>query len=196
MLKKFLQPEPALARPNLPAATVAPPPVSAAPLAVPETTPEAIKPLAKEAEGNKLIVGPNIKLKGAEITDCEILVVEGRVEAAMDSRQIRISECGVFAGKAEIDVADVGGQFDGELTARTHLIIRSTGKVTGTIRYGAVTIEQGGVISGDVAPFTEVNATKNTPGITLTTHDQPRRESARPDSMAHTLAMRGPVARR
>ena len=30
---------------------------------------------------SKLIVGPDIKLKGAEITDCDTLVVEGRVEA-------------------------------------------------------------------------------------------------------------------
>src|SRR4051812_27649985 len=37
-----------------------------------------------EAKVSKLIVGPDIKLKGAEITDCDTLVVEGRVEASMD----------------------------------------------------------------------------------------------------------------
>src|SRR5690242_5028710 len=31
--------------------------------------------------GSKLIVGPDIKLRGVEITDCDTLVVEGRVEA-------------------------------------------------------------------------------------------------------------------
>ena len=41
---------------------------------------------------SKLIVGPDIKLKGAEITDCDTLVVEGRVEASMDSRVIQIAE--------------------------------------------------------------------------------------------------------
>ena len=102
-------------------------------------------------EGNKLIVGPNIKLKGSEITDCEILVVEGRVEASMNSRDIRIAEGGVFSGKAEIDVAEVRGLFEGELTARKQLVIYASGKVTGKIRYGALTIEEGGAISGDVA---------------------------------------------
>src|SRR6266446_6221182 len=43
---------------------------------------------------SKLIVGPDIKLKGAEITDCDTLVVEGRVEASMDSRVIQIAEHG------------------------------------------------------------------------------------------------------
>lgn len=33
--------------------------------------------------GSKLTVGPNIKLKGVEITDCDTLVVEGTVEATM-----------------------------------------------------------------------------------------------------------------
>jgi len=62
--------------------------------------------------GSKLIVGPDIKLKGAEITDCDTLVVEGRVEASMDSRAIQISEHGVFVGKAGIDVAEIRGRFE------------------------------------------------------------------------------------
>ena len=102
-------------------------------------------------DGNKLIVGPNIKLKGSEITDCEILVVEGRVEASMNSRDIRIAEGGVFCGKAEIDVAEVRGTFEGDLTARKRLVIYATGKVSGVIRYGAMMVEEGGTISGDVA---------------------------------------------
>jgi cytoskeletal protein CcmA (bactofilin family) len=106
---------------------------------------------APSEDGNKLIVGPNIKLKGSEITDCEILVVEGRVEASMNSRDIRIAEGGVFSGKAEIDVAEVRGTFEGELTARKRLVIYATGRVSGTIRYGALMVEEGGVISGDVA---------------------------------------------
>ena len=108
--------------------------------------PEAPKNAPSEA-CNKLIVGPNIKLKGSEITDCEILVVEG----SMNSRDIRIAEGGVFSGKAEIDVAEVRGTFEGDLTARKRLVIYATGRVSGTIRYGALMVEEGGSISGDVA---------------------------------------------
>jgi cytoskeletal protein CcmA (bactofilin family) len=115
-----------------------------------EAYPEATKNAPSEA-GNKLIVGPNIKLKGSEITDCEILVVEGRVEASMNSRDIRIAEGGVFSGKAEIDVAEVRGTFEGDLTARKRLVIYATGRVSGVIRYGALMVEEGGSISGDVA---------------------------------------------
>ena len=138
-----------------------------------ETASEPAKNPGKE-EGSKLIVGPNIKLKGSEITDCEILVVEGRVEASMKSRDIRIAEGGVFAGKAEIDVAEVRGNFEGELTARKRLIIHATGKVTGTIRYGAMMVEEGGSISGDIA------ALGNEASVTKTQEPPPQTPAAEP----------------
>lgn len=110
---------------------------------------------AKAAEpvkegGSKLTVGPNIKLKGVEITDCDTLVVEGLVEATMDSRVIQISERGAFKGSAEIDIAEIHGQFDGNLTVRQKLTIFATGKVTGKIRYGKVVIEEGGQLTGEI----------------------------------------------
>lgn len=100
--------------------------------------------------GSKLTVGPNIKLKGVEITDCDTLVVEGMVEATMDSRVIQISEQGAFKGSAEIDVAEIRGLFEGSLTVRDRLTIFSTGKVTGVIRYGKLVVEEGGQLSGEI----------------------------------------------
>ncbi|MBW8329515.1 MAG: polymer-forming cytoskeletal protein [Thiobacillus sp.] len=123
---------------------------------VPKEEPAPETPqFARNEEGSKLIVGPNIKLKGSEITDCEILVVEGRVEASMNSRDIRIAEGGVFSGKAEIDVAEVRGTFEGELTARKRLVVYATGKVSGTIRYGALMVEEGGTITGNMAAHSD-----------------------------------------
>ena len=111
------------------------------------TAPTAAAPLEG---GSKLTVGPNIKLKGVEITDCDTLVVEGLVEATMDSRVMQIAEQGAFKGSADIDVAEIRGQFNGNLTARQKLVIYSTGKVTGTVRYGKLVIEEGGQLSGEV----------------------------------------------
>ncbi len=105
---------------------------------------------ADTSTGSKLIVGPNIKLKGVEITDCDTIVVEGLVEATIYSRVIQISEQGAFKGAAEIDIAEIRGVFDGDLTVREKLVIFSTGKVSGKIRYGKLVIEEGGQLSGDV----------------------------------------------
>ena len=114
------------------------------------TTNAAAASAAKES-GAKLTVGPNIKLKGVEITDCDTLVVEGSVEATMDSRVIQIAESGSFKGSVEIDIAEIRGEFDGNLTVREKLVIHATGKVTGKIRYGKIVIEEGGQLSGEIS---------------------------------------------
>ena len=111
--------------------------------------------------GSKLTVGPNIKLKGVEITDCDTLVVEGTVEATMNSRVIQIAEQGAFRGSAEIDIAEIHGEFDGNLTVRQKLVIFSTGRVTGSIRYGKIVIEEGGQLSGDIQVGVTATASSN-----------------------------------
>lgn len=133
----------------------------------PSETPKTDNPLmepkpqvkTEDSKGSKLIVGPDIKLKGAEITDCDTLVVEGRVEAAMDSRVIKIAESGVFVGTVGIDIAEIYGRFEGELTARKQLVVHSTGKVSGKIRYGKIMVEEDGEVSGDVCALSSAQTT-------------------------------------
>ncbi|RJF89692.1 polymer-forming cytoskeletal protein [Oleomonas cavernae] len=122
---------PGVSRPIIPAvpASAAPPPSS---------------------DDKKLIVGRNIVLSG-QITACDKLVVEGRVDATLtESRVIEITSTGVFKGAAEIDEALIGGTFEGKLICRGRLLIRSTGKVKGEIRYGQLEIELGGELIGDI----------------------------------------------
>ena len=104
---------------------------------------------AAEESGSKLTVGPNIKVKG-EIEDCDTLVVEGRVQATINCRVVQIAERGAFKGSAEIDLAEIRGEFDGDLTVRQKLVIYASGKVTGKIRYGKLVIEEGGQLAGDL----------------------------------------------
>ena len=118
------------------------------PLPAPAASKAGDKP--DNIQGSKLIVGPDIKLKGAEISDCGTLVVEGRVEAVLDSLAIQIAEQGAFSGRVVIDVAEIHGHFDGDLLARTKLVVHATGQVSGKIRYGKIVIEEGGEVSGDV----------------------------------------------
>jgi len=133
-------------RPMPPQAPIPPRP------AVPSAAAPAPAPVpVEERKESRLIVGPDIKLKGVEITDCDTLVVEGRVEASLDSRVIQIAEHGVFCGKVEIDVAEIHGRFDGELTARKHLIVHATAKVSGKIHYGKLKVEEGAELSGEIA---------------------------------------------
>jgi cytoskeletal protein CcmA (bactofilin family) len=54
-----------------------------------------------------------------------------------------------------IDVVEVRGDFSGELTARTLLVVHGTGRVSGKIRYGKLVVAEGGELSGDVKRLDE-----------------------------------------
>ena len=121
---------------------------SARPAPAPEPAPAI--PVLNDAPGSKLFVGINIKLKGVEISDCDALVIEGQVEATVHSKLMQVAQPGTLHGTALIDVAEIHGEFSGELTARTRLVVHGTGRVSGTIRYGKLIVEEGGELSGDV----------------------------------------------
>jgi cytoskeletal protein CcmA (bactofilin family) len=105
-----------------------------------------------EPDGKRLIVGREIVLNG-EIKDCDKLIVEGRVEASVNScRELEIAECGTFKGSATIDIARISGSCEGTLDVHGLLQVRATGRLTGVVRYGEIEIERGGVIGGDIQP--------------------------------------------
>ncbi len=133
-------PAPATAETTLPPSTSAP------------RAAEPAKPGEKQEERKeaKLIVGPDIKMKGVEISDCDTLVVEGRIEATLDSRVLQIAEKGVFCGTVAVDSAEIHGKLEGELTVRKHLLVHGTGKVSGKVRYARIKVEEGAEVAGDI----------------------------------------------
>jgi cytoskeletal protein CcmA (bactofilin family) len=120
-------------------------------------------PSGQSTDSKKLIVGRGINLNG-EIRTCDSLVVEGTVEAVLsDCRSVELAPTGQFKGSATIEVADISGRFDGELTVTGRLTVRATGKVLGKIHYGQLEIERGGIISGTIEALPE---TAQAAGIT------------------------------
>ena len=100
-------------------------------------------------DSRRLVVGRDIQLKG-KITACDKLIVEGHVEITLpEAQSIEVASTGFFRGMAEVTEADISGNFEGSLKAHELLIVRSSGRVSGTIRYGKIVIESGGEISGD-----------------------------------------------
>jgi cytoskeletal protein CcmA (bactofilin family) len=120
-----------------------------------------------------LHVGRGLKLEG-KIQSCDSLVIEGDVQATIESGTLTITETGEVRGEATVDQAEINGKFDGTLIVRKCLTINATGRITGTIRYGELRVEQGGKISG------EVEATEVTGNSSLTRSAS----SSRSDSMS------------
>ena len=100
------------------------------------------------AERRTLVVGRGISLQGT-VADAERLVVEGTVESKMiQAAELFIAGSGVFKGEVEVEDAEILGTFDGTITARGSLTLRSTGRISGVARCRKLSVEEGGQLSG------------------------------------------------
>ena len=59
-----------------------------------------------------LHVGRGLKLEG-KIQSCDSLVIEGDVQATIESGTLTISESGDVRGDATVDTAEINGKFEG-----------------------------------------------------------------------------------
>ena len=116
------------------------------------------------SENTRLSVGRDTEMSG-EIATCDLLVVEGTVDATLQNgREIQIARGGWFSGLVEVEDADISGEFSGKLVVRRRLIVRAGGKVDGEIFYGEIEVEPGGEISGRLAVGDEHATEIETPG--------------------------------
>ncbi len=110
------------------------------------------------SERRTLVVGRGISLQGT-VADAERLVVEGTVESQMiQAAELFVAGSGVFKGEVEVEDAEIAGAFDGTITARGSLIIRTTGKISGTARCRKLSVEEGGQVSGKMEMLTDAAA--------------------------------------
>jgi cytoskeletal protein CcmA (bactofilin family) len=160
------------ARPNPLAATPSIPP-SPSPMSATPVRPAAVPAAASEGapaepKGSKLSIGPNINLKGVEISNCDVIVIEGNVDATINSKVMEIGQPGRLNGTAIIDIAEIHGDFSGELTARAKLVVHATGRVTGTVRYGKLVVAEGGIVSGELKQLDAPAEAHNAPAAPAT----------------------------
>ena len=151
MLQKnsfFRTPDPASSRGLMPPA----------PPAASHDTPKAPEKSTEDRKEARLVVGPDIKMKGVEINDCDTLQVEGRIEATLDARVLEITEKGVFNGTVAVDNAEIHGKLEGELTVRKQLVVHGTGRVSGKIRYARLKVEEGAELSGEISVLDRAQA--------------------------------------
>ena len=80
----------------------------------------------------------------AKIQVNQLMVLNG------DGKMIEITECGQFRGSVEIENADIAGRYDGQLVVHGRLTVRSTGRISGTVKYGELEVNAGGQIIGEI----------------------------------------------
>jgi cytoskeletal protein CcmA (bactofilin family) len=112
--------------------------------------PASMRAAEADNDGKRLVIGRQITMSG-EISGCERLVVEGKVDAKLNEvKSLEVTANGSFKGSADVESAIVAGTYDGTLKVRGHLEIAGTGIVKGAVSYKTIAVANGGKVQGSI----------------------------------------------
>ena len=109
-------------------------------------------------EEGRLVIGSGVSLKG-NIERCKTLEVHGEVEAEIECDRLVIDEGGTLKGSVVARTAEISGALSGTARVQEKVMIRSAGHFSGKLSYGAIRIELGGLVRGEleeIAPNSKV----------------------------------------
>ena len=92
--------------------------------------------------GDSSRIEGSIKVKGE-------LVINGSVEGTIKCDTLISSADSKIKGRVEARTATLSGIVESEVNVQEHLVITETGKLKGRISYGTLSLEPGGIISGE-----------------------------------------------
>jgi cytoskeletal protein CcmA (bactofilin family) len=106
---------------------------------------------------DSLLVGEGVSVTG-NISAQGALHVYGNVSGDVTAHEIFVGETGKVNGDIKVNFADIKGEVTNSIQVKETLIVRSTGKISGTISYQSLEIEHGGVIDGKIEKNTVAKA--------------------------------------
>lgn len=106
---------------------------------------------------DSLLVGEGVSITG-NITLQGAIHVYGNVSGEISAHEIFIGQTGKVNGEVKVNLADIKGEVTNSIQVKETLIVRATGKISGTISYQSLEIEHGGVIDGKVEKNTTAKA--------------------------------------
>jgi cytoskeletal protein CcmA (bactofilin family) len=103
------------------------------------------------AENGVLIVTEDTVIRGVrELRNCRQLEVFGYLEGDVAAKAVLVHKSGRLFGKVKSDSAVIHGTLQGEVVVKNLIDIRSSGNVSGNIKYGKLALEEGGNLSAEV----------------------------------------------
>jgi cytoskeletal protein CcmA (bactofilin family) len=103
-----------------------------------------------EKSGVLVVTADTVILGVGEMRNCRQLEVFGYVEGDIAAKAVLVHKDGRLFGKLETDSAEIHGTLQGEVVVRNLIDIRSSGDVSGNVRYGKLALEQGGNLSAEM----------------------------------------------
>jgi cytoskeletal protein CcmA (bactofilin family) len=103
------------------------------------------------AESGVLVITEDTVIRGVrELRNCRQLEVFGYLEGDVAAKAVLVHKSGRLFGKLKSDSAEIHGTLQGEVVVKNLIDIRSSGNVTGNVRYGKLALEVGGNLSAEV----------------------------------------------
>jgi cytoskeletal protein CcmA (bactofilin family) len=106
-------------------------------------------------------LGADVIIKAADKITCKSATIEGSLSATMEVGTLNIARGGSVHGVVHANNAEIRGEFDGELVVRGKLVIFSTARVTGKVRFAEVVLWKGGHVSGNVKRLARPDAARS-----------------------------------
>jgi cytoskeletal protein CcmA (bactofilin family) len=101
------------------------------------------------AEPNVAYIGAGVTIKG-EISAPDVIVVDGIIEGDVTARSIRVGISGSIKGNVVANEAEVHGTLAEKVEVKQFLLVRSTGRIEGSVSCGDVQVEKGAILAGGV----------------------------------------------
>ncbi len=96
-----------------------------------------------------LIIGEGAVLKG-EVKDGRKVEIWGYVEGKVSAAEVLVQEGGQLFGTVNAGTAEIRGLVQGDVRVEQLIHIKSTGQAAGKIKYGRLSMEEGGELSAHV----------------------------------------------
>jgi cytoskeletal protein CcmA (bactofilin family) len=98
-----------------------------------------------------LIVTEGTVIRGVrELRNCRQLEVHGYVEGEVSAGNVLVHPTGQLFGTVAADTAEIHGTVQGDVAIKHLIDIRSSGNVSGNVRYGRLALEMGGNLSAEM----------------------------------------------
>ncbi len=98
-----------------------------------------------------LIVTEDTVIRGVrEMRNCRQLEVHGYVEGDVSARTVLVHKTGRLFGTLRTDSAEIHGTLQGDVVVKNLIDIRSSGNVSGNVKYGKLALEIGGNLTAEM----------------------------------------------
>ena len=98
-----------------------------------------------------LIITEDTVIRGVrEMRNCRRLEVHGYVEGDVAARDVLVHKTGRLFGTVTTDTAEIHGTLQGDVAVKNLIDIRSSGNVSGNVKYGRLALEMGGNLTAEM----------------------------------------------